>query len=446
MRSSRSAGYPVRRRRTSLDGVAEHRIPKQVPGLALTAAAVTAAWFANRMWPAVSPLTAAVVLGVVAANLLPGATMTAARPGLQVAARRLMRLGIVLLGLQLALGDVLKLGWQSLVLVVAVVFATFFGTQWIGHRMGLPGRQPLLIATGFAICGASAVAAMEGVTRRPGESEDDPDPVVAVALVTLCGSLAILVLPLLRGPLGLHDPAVFGHWVGASVHDVGQVVAASTSGGTVAVNGAVVVKLMRVAMLAPMVAGTALVWRRRAVGMAGTAGAAPAPAEENILTMSSSRSMALAAVGSGAGASSGAVGGDCTPPGTVGRATGSGSTAVAGREPGAIADPSPGSATGEPGPDSRSEPAAPEHPPIVPLFVAGFLAMITLRTAGVLPAAALGAGKQLQDLLLAAGMFGLGTGVRVRELARTGAKPLLLGLASWALIASAAYIGVRLTS
>ena len=237
-----------------------------IPGLALTAGAVAVAWFANRMWPTLSPLTAAVVLGVLAANLLPAAVMSAARPGLQVAAKQVMRLGIVLLGLQLALGDVLELGWQTLVLVVAVVFATFFGTQWLGHRMGLPGRQPLLIATGFAICGASAVAAMEGVTRRPGESEDDPDPVLAVALVTLCGSLAILVLPLLRGPLGLHDPAVFGHWVGASVHDVGQVVAASSSGGAVAVNGAVVVKLMRVAMLAPMVAGTAVAWRRRGEG------------------------------------------------------------------------------------------------------------------------------------------------------------------------------------
>jgi len=89
---------------------------------------------------------------------------------------------------------------------------------------------------------------------------------------------------------------------------------------------------------------------------------------------------------------------------------------------------------------------APKHPPIVPLFVAGFLAMIAIRTAGVLPTSALGTAKQLQDLLLAGGMFGLGTGVRLRELARTGAKPLMLGLASWALIASAAYIGVRLTS
>nr|WP_223297472.1 putative sulfate exporter family transporter [Catenulispora acidiphila] len=386
-----------------------------IPGLTLTAGAVAVAWFANRMWPAVSPLTAAVVLGVLAANLLPAAVMSAARPGLQVAAKQVMRLGIVLLGLQLALGDVLKLGWQTLVLVVAVVFATFFGTQWLGHRMGLPGRQPLLIATGFAICGASAVAAMEGVTRRPGESEDDPDPVLAVALVTLCGSLAILVLPLLRGPLGLHDPAVFGHWVGASVHDVGQVVAASSSGGAVAVNAAVVVKLMRVAMLAPMVAGTAVAWRRRT----------RAADEHKAAVVSGAQNRVLAGVG--AGRQVGSFAADpidpidpIVPIGT---------------------EPEPVVPTAVP----TASPTA-KHPPIVPLFVVGFLAMIALRTTGVLPASALDVGKQLQDLFLAGGMFGLGTGVRLRELARTGAKPLLLGLASWALIASAAYIGVRLTS
>jgi uncharacterized membrane protein YadS len=354
-------------------------------------------------------------------NLLPAATMSAARPGLQIAAKRVMRIGIVLLGLQLALGDVLKLGWQTLLVVLAVVFATFFGTQWLGRRMGLPGRQPLLIATGFAICGASAVAAMEGVTRRPGESEDDPDPVVAVALVTLCGSLAILVLPLLRGPLGLHDPAVFGHWVGASVHDVGQVVATAGSGGAVAVNGAVVVKLMRVAMLAPMVAGMAVAWRRRAAAAVPDTpeSIAGAITETSNSAASAPRSMALAGIGS-AIANRGMA---------VATVTG-GSAAVA--------------TTGEHG--SATPAANPEHPPIVPLFVAGFLAMIAIRTTGVLPAGTLGAAKQLQDLLLAGGMFGLGTGVRVRELARTGAKPLVLGLASWALIASAAYIGVRLTS
>jgi uncharacterized membrane protein YadS len=328
-----------------------------------------------------------------------------------------MRIGIVLLGLQLALGDVLKLGWQTLLVVLVVVFATFFGTQWLGGRMRLPGRQPLLIATGFAICGASAVAAMEGVTRRPGQSADDPDPVVAVALVTLCGSLAILVLPLLRGPLGLHDPAMFGHWVGASVHDVGQVVATSGSGGAAAVKGAVVVKLMRVAMLAPMVAGTAVAWRRRTPVPEKAAAELPVP------------------VGVGAGIRPVA---DMAPAArNTGAVTAGTLNAVNAMNAADTADSA-----------STADSAAPaaKHPPIVPLFVAGFLAMIALRTSGVLPASTLSAAKQLQDLLLAAGMFGLGTGVRVRELARTGAKTLALGLASWALIASAAYIGVRLTS
>jgi uncharacterized integral membrane protein (TIGR00698 family) len=365
---------------------------------------VALAWGVNRVWPTVSPLTVAVVLGVLAANLLPDRALGATRPGMQIAAKRVMRLGIVLLGLQLALADVLHLGWRTLVFVVAAVFATFFGTQWLGRRLGLPGRQPLLIATGFAICGASAVAAMEGVTRRPDADQENPDsdPVVAVALVTLCGSLAILVLPLLRGPLGLADPTAFGHWVGASVHDVGQVVAAADSGGPAAVHGAVVVKLMRVAMLAPMVAGTALAWRRRV----------PAVHRQQQHRQHQQRQRVEAPVLVGVTASR----------------SGSGATALM-----APRTPMPPSA------------AAPTPPPILPLFVAAFLAMIVLRTTGVLPTAVLAAAKQLQDLLLAVGMFGLGAGVHLRDLVRTGARPLALGLASWALIGGTAYIGVRLS-
>jgi uncharacterized integral membrane protein (TIGR00698 family) len=351
------------------------RLTALAPGLALTIAAVILATAANRLYPSLSPLTAAVVLGVLGANLLPRATLAAARPGLTLAAKRVMRCGIVLLGLQLAVGDVLGLGWEALVLVVVVVGATFAGTQWLGRRMGLPGRQPLLIATGFAICGASAVAAMEAVTRRRDTPKDDPDPLVAIALVTLCGSLAIAVLPLLKAPLGLGD-VTYGHWVGASVHDIGQVVAAAGTGGAAAVKPAVVVKLMRVAMLAPMVAGAALAERRKANAAAAA------------------------------------------------RATGAASTA---------------------GDENAADVPHAKKPPILPLFVAGFLAMIALRSTGVLPAAAVGHAKQIQDLLLAAGMFGLGTGVRIGELRRTGVRPLLLGLASWLLIAAVAYVGVRVT-
>ena len=132
-------------------------------------------------------------------------------------------------------------------MVAVTVAATFTGTRLLGRRLGVPGPRSLLIATGFSICGASAVAAMEPVAGG-----DEEDTGVAVALVTLCGSLAIVILPLLRVPLGL-DVAQFGSWAGASVHDVGQTVAtAQRVPGSLTT--AVVVKLTRVVLLAPLVA------------------------------------------------------------------------------------------------------------------------------------------------------------------------------------------------
>ncbi|MEU6679419.1 putative sulfate exporter family transporter [Streptomyces sp. NPDC046925] len=323
-----------------------------LPGLGLAALGVAAAWAAHAAFPAVPMLTAAVVLGLAAAHV-PGARAFVrgrGRPGLSLAGKRLMRLGIVLLGLKLSLDDVLGLGWATVVMVLGVVSLTFFGTWWLGRRMGLPGDQPLLIATGYSICGASAIGAVGEVT----ESEER-DAAVSVALVTLCGTLAIAVLPLLQGPLGLTD-AEFGRWAGASVHDVGQVVATAQTAGAGALGDAVLVKLMRVAMLAPLVAGVGLALRARAVG-SGTAG---------------------------------------------------------GRR----------------------------RPPVVPLFVAGFLVMVVVRSTGWVPGAALGLAGHVQELLLAAALFGLGSAVDLPSLARTGGRVAVLGLCAWVVVAGVSYVGV----
>ncbi|WP_243639464.1 YeiH family protein [Streptacidiphilus pinicola] len=324
------------------------------PGLVMAAGATAVAAGVNHLAPAVSPMTAAVALGVLVGNLrMRGAGLlpVATRPGLGVAAKRVMRVAVVLLGFKLALSDILSLGWPSLVLVCLVVAATFFGTRWLGRRAGLPGDQPLLIATGFSICGASAVAAMNGVT----ESEER-DTVTAVALVTLCGTLAIAVLPLLHHPLGLTD-LQFGRWTGASVHDVGQVVAIGQTAGAAALGQAVVVKLMRVALLAPLVTGVALARSRRG-----------------------------------------------------------------------------GRAAGE------------KRPAPLPLFLVGFLACVAIRSTGVLPAGFVNTAGTVDELLTAAALFALGSTVDVRNLLRTGRRALLVGLASWALIAAVSYAGVLLTT
>ncbi|MEU5430640.1 putative sulfate exporter family transporter [Streptomyces olivoreticuli] len=231
----------------------------KLPGLAMAAAGVAVAWGVHRLVPAVPMLTAAVVLGIAAAHI-PGVrdrVRGAGRPGLTLAGKRLMRVGIVLLGLKLSVGDVLGLGWATVAMVVAVVAATFFGTLWLGRRLGLRGDQPLLIATGYSICGASAIGAVSEVS-----GSDEEDVATSVALVTLCGTLAIAVLPLLHHPLGLDD-AQFGRWVGAGVHDVGQVVATAQTAGPEALADAVLVKLMRVALLAPFVAAVAVSVRKR---------------------------------------------------------------------------------------------------------------------------------------------------------------------------------------
>ncbi|MFI1336671.1 YeiH family protein [Streptomyces sp. NPDC020845] len=314
-------------------------------------------------------LTVAVVLGILAAHLpgTRGVVRGGGRAGLSFAGKRLMRLGVVLLGLKLSLDDVLGLGWASVAMVCGVVAATFFGTWWLGRRMGLRGDQPLLVATGYAICGASAIGAVSEVS-----DSDERDVATSVALVTLCGTLAIAVLPLLQHPLGLSD-ARFGRWVGASVHDVGQVVAAAQTAGPSALGEAVLVKLMRVALLAPLVAAVAISVRaRRARGT-----------EQAQLGL--------------------------------------------------------GEEAGRTAPTTR-------RPPLVPLFVLGFLAMVAVRSTGRLPSAALDTAATAQELLLAAALFGLGSAVHLPSLARTGGRVAALGLCAWVVVAGVGYGGVLLTT
>lgn len=239
----------------------------QLPGLALVAVAVVASFGLASTSSTLSPLVAAVVLGVAVGNVveLP-ARLT---PGVAYATRKLLRGGVILLGFRLALDDVIDLGAGGLAVVAVTVVATFFGTRWLGRRLGLSEDLSLLVATGYSICGASAVAAMDGVI----EAEEE-ETAYAVALVTLCGSLSILVLPLLAGPLQL-DGEAFGAFVGAAVHDVAQVVATAATDGDEALEAATVVKLTRVVLLAPLVAAVALARRRTAGPSTGDRAGAP---------------------------------------------------------------------------------------------------------------------------------------------------------------------------
>lgn len=222
------------------------------PGLALAAAGGATALAVSALLPLLSPTLVAIVLGLgLAAS---GRLRPAAAPGLGVAARRILRIGVALLGLQLALPTILGLGWPVLLGIVGVVGLGIAGTLLVATRLGVARDQALLVACGFSICGAAAVAALEGVRRPRGQSSGpaaSADSAVVVSLVVVCGSVAMLVVPGVALLLGL-DPVAAGAWAGASVHEVGQVVVAGGLLGGAALQVAVAVKLGRVLLLAPV--------------------------------------------------------------------------------------------------------------------------------------------------------------------------------------------------
>lgn len=225
--------------------VASVRAQGVLPGLLLAGGAAVVAFGLHRLVPGVPAVVTALVLGLFLANTR--GVSQRALPGLALASGAGLKLGVVLLGFELVFQDVFSLGGRGLLVVVVVVLVTFAGTQLAGPRLGISKGLSLLVATGFSICGVSAIAA-----AKDASAADEEEVTYAIALVTLCGSLAIVTLPALRGFLGLDDHA-YGMWVGASVHDVAQVVATASAVGGVAVTTAIVVKLTRVLLLGPLV-------------------------------------------------------------------------------------------------------------------------------------------------------------------------------------------------
>ena len=167
-----------------------------LPGLALLVLIAAGATALSWVVPVISPLVAALALGALVVNLVPIPDHLA--PGIAFGGRSLLRLGIVLLGFRLSVGDVARLGLPGLGVVAVVVAGTFFGTQWLGRRLGLSEDLGLLVATGYSICGASAIAAMDGVVHA-----DEEETAYAITLVTLCGTLSIFVLPLIAHAVGM---------------------------------------------------------------------------------------------------------------------------------------------------------------------------------------------------------------------------------------------------
>jgi uncharacterized integral membrane protein (TIGR00698 family) len=220
------------------------------PGLALVAVIVVVADRIGDYVSGTSALIWALALGAVIANS--GLLRPALAPGIRFASRHVLRIGVALLGIRLSLGTVGDLGLRTIVVILGSIVVTFAATLLVGRLLGVSGPLTLLIATGTGICGASAIVAMESVSEANRE-----EAAFALATVTALGTVAMVGVPFLRTPLGL-DMTDYGIWSGASIHEVAQVVGATAGVSAVALKIGTLVKLARVALLAPLVFGYAI--------------------------------------------------------------------------------------------------------------------------------------------------------------------------------------------
>jgi len=236
------------------------RLP--LPGVAV-AMALAATAMAIRQLPwagALSPAILAIVLGIAARQII--GLPDVLRPGLAIALRSLLRLAVMLLGLQVTLGQIGALGFGVVGAVAGGLVCCFVATIWLGRCFGVEPRLARLIAAGTAICGASAVIAVNSVVRG-----DDEDVAYAVASVTVFGTIAMLATPAVASAFGM-DSATAGLWIGASLHEVAQVVGAASQLGAHAIQVATTAKMARILLLAPLVFSLAALGPQREVAAA----------------------------------------------------------------------------------------------------------------------------------------------------------------------------------
>ena len=319
-----------------------------VPGLllagAIAAVAIWAAKFPFFTSHGLSALTLAIVLGLVLGNTIYPPLAAQCGPGVGFAKAKLLRAGIILYGLRLTFQDIGHVGVVGVLIDALVLGSTFLLAQWLGRKvLGMDARTTMLIGAGSSICGAAAVLATEPVAK--GRASDVS---VAVATVVVFGTIGTFLYPALfhwnaaNGWLQVSE-AQYGLYVGSTVHEVAQVVAAGEAIGQQAADTAVIAKMVRVMMLAPF-----------------------------LLILS--RGMAKSERSENAGSASGSMA-------------------------------------------SRIS---------IPWFAVGFVVMAGINSLGVLPAALVKVGIDIDNALLAVAMAALGLTTHFSAVRAAGTKPLLL--------------------
>jgi uncharacterized integral membrane protein (TIGR00698 family) len=215
----------------------------------------------NRHPHPIEPVMLAIVLGMVLSNSW--AMPKVLQPGIKFSVKKLLPLGIVLLGARLNFKEMLKVGADGLMLSVLETGVALVLLLALTKLLKLPRKLGVLLGVGTAICGGTAIVATAPVIEA-----EEKDVVFSVATVTLLGLIAMFTLPVIGHLLELNDKA-FGIWAGLAIHQTPQVVAAGFAYSPEAGGTATIVKLARVCLLAPVVFVIGVLYARQKLKTTG---------------------------------------------------------------------------------------------------------------------------------------------------------------------------------
>ncbi len=222
-----------------------HKYRILVPGLSLTAIIALISILINTSFPELSSVLIAVLIGLILNNTIKISEMYS--PGIGYSGNKLLKLGIILLGIRLSFFEILGLGGTALIIIITCIILALTLVIKLSQKFQVPPRLATLIAIGTAICGNSAIVAASPVIKAK-----DEEVAFAVGTITIFGLSAIVLYPIIGGALALTD-SQFGVWAGTAINDTAQVVAAGFTFSQESGEVATVVKLTRNIFIAPVI-------------------------------------------------------------------------------------------------------------------------------------------------------------------------------------------------
>lgn len=251
-----------------------------IPGLLLCLGIALPAWFLGKAVPIIGSPVFAILIGMAIASAFPRILSIALRwnqttltpqEGVRFTSKKILQYSIILLGFDMNLFNVLKVGGQSLRVMLFTISSSFVVAFAVGKALKLGGKTTTLIGVGTSICGGSAIAATAPVIQA-----EDAEVAHAISTIFLFNIIAVFIFPPLGRLIGMSDTG-FGMWAGTAINDTSSVVAASAAWSSAAGNDtalvfATIVKLTRTLMIVPIVLALALYRTRKSKQEKGAAG------------------------------------------------------------------------------------------------------------------------------------------------------------------------------